>query len=192
MSKKPTVAPQRHFFNFQVDGAADVSRFPARVRYPRKTVDLYLTAEHVLAAIEAKGWGNPMKCAGAFCARAHKFPHAVDGYVDWLDSRAYVVSKVKNRLPYECFGYTHRHPEISKLFDTKVGAYRLLEMIEQNGPIHIRLTPARVRIGETNKGGTGKRDLTRTKIVTLYGSETDVKPKRGAEARFARVGLGRG
>lgn len=175
----------RHSFMFKTPNSATPIVFKAKSKYPKHPVDLILTEDHIKQAVAAKGFGNTQSCAGAFCALAHAdyFPHAVEGYVDWTDTRCYIVSKLKNGAPAECYVYRHKQPDVSRRFDMKSGADELLNIVRQEGPIHIRLMPAFGRIKQDRSNHRSAND----------GSRSAKKVKavpRGSKFRFARTTVG--
>jgi hypothetical protein len=119
---------------------------------------MILTADHVTKSIKAKGVGDTLRCSVAFCVRDHadKFPHAIDGgMIDFQYTTAFVASKHnKSGWPTECYVYQHSLGEFAKLNDSRGGQRKLLKLIEQHGPIHIVLRPARKR-KEPPVGGHG-------------------------------------
>lgn len=164
-------APSRHAFIYMlinpITGKAKRAPIMAKVRMATKPVTLVLEAHHVQKAIDLGGVGNTACCAMAVCATMHadKFPHFVEGHIDWSYSRAYVVSKLdKFNHPTECVCYEHTD-EIAKLNDTLAGQRKLLAMIERDGPITVTLKPYRKRAPDgqdtrenKSKAKTGARD----------------------------------
>lgn len=125
-----------------------------RTRYATHYVDIVLTADHVRKSIKLKGVGNTQTCSMSICALDHadKFPHKVEGFIDWTYSRAAVAVTVdkKTQLPNKSVLYGHRS-QIAYLNDSPEGQLKLLKILEEDGPITIRLTPIRVRDREELK-----------------------------------------
>lgn len=172
----------RHTFYFELDNKQRI-RARARVRPAKKIVKVTLTEAHVKEALANNGQGNTQKCAMAVCSRAHgnEFPHPFH-FVDWLDSRAYFVTRVNSvGLPAECVAYTH-HDSVAKLFDTRPGMRKLLKTLEDRGPLTITLYPPKVRARELGRAcgnPTGERKRLIKGAVA-----------RGAVKRFIRASLG--
>src|SRR5262252_565765 len=123
-----------------------------------------------------------MTCPMATCANANKeiFPHDFEGYIDWTYTRCYVVSKLDERgLPSECYCYLHRDG-IGKLNDSPGGQRKLLKELIAQGPRTIRLSPMRLRFGQSRKG-SGRNDGSRTSVPKVL---------RGAHLRYAVAHLG--
>ena len=177
----------RHAFRFIVpgeDGDKDkVFTAWATVTAAIKSVKLVLTAADVRRSMKLKGVGNTQTCSMAVCAKrmADRFPHPVEGYIDWQYSRAYVVSKVSKvtGLPSACVVYLH-NDTIAKLNDTRGGQQKLLADLEANGDRAVLLRPARVRGPVTQRKPTGKVD----------GSRSSRPAAHGAKLRFAFSQLG--
>jgi hypothetical protein len=117
-----------------------------KVKGATAIVPIELTVDDVQRAIDNFGFGDGHNCAGAVCVDRHgpafENHHRYTGYVDWWDYRAFLSSRNnKLNMPTHCVAYHHNHPEISKLFDSKAGLKRLLEVIERDGPITIILKP---------------------------------------------------
>jgi hypothetical protein len=173
----------RHTFIFKVranNGEEQTVRAPAKVRRDVDVVRLILTADHVRAAMKAKGAGNTQNCSMAICAIQHRtaFDHPVVGYIDWFYTRAYVASRLhRNGLPIECYEYAHSD-DIGRLNDTPGGMKKLLAQLEANGPREIVLHPVPKQKPETRRG-TGHR-----------GNYDGSKSSRGAKLRHAVAQLG--
>jgi hypothetical protein len=178
--KKRGANPARHTFIFkstQGDILAKAAVFPAK-----KAVTLILTEQHVQRALELKGQGDAFNCGMAVCSRAHRdfFPHDFS-YVEWCDSRAYFVTKVKDGLPSECVVYKH-YDDIAPLFDDQAGMRRLLKELKTNGPRTVRLHPWVVRPKQTTSPGPRRiRDGSRIATRAAH---------KGAMKRFTRVNAG--
>lgn len=175
----------RHAFRFkvEVDGKPTVLTSWAKVFYPTKAVELFLTAEDVRRSIELKGVGNTQTCSMAICAKrsASAFPHPVEGYIDWQYSRAYVVSKVSKAtgLPIACFVYAHAD-DWAKLNDSKDGQRKLLKFLEEHGNQVVRLRPVKRGSHSAKPREMGRRTGTRSS-----------RPAgTGAKLRFAVAQLG--
>jgi hypothetical protein len=177
--------PTRHTFVFKLGEGEDQKTITAKaqLRRGRKVVELVLTAADVRRSIKLQGVGNTQTCSMAVCAKRHadRFPHAVEGYIDWTYSRAYVVSKVsaETKLPTVCVVYAH-NDDIAKLNDSKDGQKALLADLEANGDRVIRLFPIKARTGQPKGRPEGKRNGTRTRVIS----------SKGAAARFAFARLG--
>jgi hypothetical protein len=185
MTKILKKAP-RHAFKFKVQtGEGETPKVLtawADVRRARKPVELILTADDVRRSIALKGVGNTQTCSMAVCSKrqADKFPHPVQGYIDWQYRTAFVVSKVsaETGLSVACVAYEHRD-SIAKLNDTKGGQQKLLTQLEADGDRVIRLNPIKYR--ERPKGrAKGKKD----------GSRGSRPAAVGANLRFAVAQLG--
>lgn len=117
------------------------------VRYATKPVDIILEADHVRKSIKLKGVGNTQTCSMSVCVLNHedKFPHPVEGFVDWSYSRAVVVTSLdKAGWPNKAIEYRH-YSKIAPLNDSLDGQRKLLQILEENGPITIHLLPIKVR-----------------------------------------------
>ena len=176
---------QRHAFRFKVGSEGKIITCWATVVEAKRDVFLPLKVEHVREFIRLNGVGNTQTCSMAVCAKhnADCFPHKVEGYIDWFDSRAFVVSRLnKNGLPSACYAYAHSDG-IGRTNDTAGGQRKLLDELEKAGGervIHLR--PIR-RIPTHKIPRSGRRDGSRTKAKT----QTQV---RGAKLRFAVAALG--
>lgn len=176
----------RHTFRFKipstVTGKEQTLVARAKVKIPSQPVQLMLKADHVRRSIKLKGVGNTATCSMAVCTidQKDRFPHPVAGFIDWQYSRAYVVSKVRDGLPVECYVYGH-NDEIAKLNDTKGGQKKLLKELEQKGDRIIYLTPRRGYRGVQPNKPTGNKDGSRSP------REHNL---RGAKLRFAVAQLG--
>lgn len=177
--------PPRHTFRFTVDtgeeGKPKVLTAKAKVRHAKKAVELVLTAADVRRSIAMKGVGNTQTCTMAVCARRHAsaFPHAVEGYIDWQYRTAFVVSRLSKQthLPIACVAYQH-YSSIAQLNDTKGGQLKLLQQLERDGDLVIRLLPPRPR-----KPRPGRPTGNRT-------GERAPRLGTGAKLRFAVAQLG--
>jgi len=178
----PVFAKVRHPFLYQVtrpaSGAARMKRAMARVRMPSRDVEIVLEATHVRKSRRLKGAGTTDRCSVAVCALDHadKFPHKVEGHIDFQYSRCFVVSKDDKRgLPAECYVYEHNVPEIAKLNDSRGGYRKLLKRIEREGPLVIRLTPKRTR-HRRGRSGRGRPTV---------GTRAPENRGRGARLRYS-------
>jgi hypothetical protein len=160
----------RHPFLCEVTNGSGEKRLVkifARVRHAKKPVELTLDAGHVRESIKQGGVGDTGKCSMAICLYTHRdvFPHKVEGHVDWLYSRAFVVSRVdKYSLPTECYLYEH-DSDIAYEQDLEGGQQRILAKLEETGPVIVRLRPPRdhssspdLRKRPGNHLSTGLRD----------------------------------
>lgn len=176
----------RHPFKFKVktnNGVEQVLASWAKVVRATKTVELTLTAADVRRSISLGGIGNTQTCSMAVCAKREeqKFPHPVEGYIDWQYSRAYVVTKVSKEtgMPIACVVYMH-NDDIAKLNDSKGGQQKLLKDLEENGDRVIRLKPVKKDHGRNPGRPRGRRD----------GSRSSRPAAMGAKLRFAMAQLG--
>lgn len=114
------------------------------VKYADQGVDLLLDVPDVERSIELKGVGDTATCSMAVCVTRHApvfDRHGVTGDVDWTYTRAAIVSKTdKEGMPSECVVYGH-NSDIAKYQDNAAGQQRLLALLQQDGPMHIRLLP---------------------------------------------------
>ena len=158
--------PNKHAFRVGLNfgDGGDPTRAPdspAVVLIPTKTVKVPITEKDVLDAIKAKGFLDPLRCAGAVCIRRHAelFSHHIVGIVDYFSTRAYVASKLGPKGPIECYGYKH-NGELPRLFDTPAGLHNLLQRVRK-GSIELVLTPIKLqpkRVQPKHKGlYTGER-----------------------------------
>jgi hypothetical protein len=162
----------RHAFRLLVQFGTKPIVFWAKVKWPTKPVDLELTEEHVRKSIKLKGIGNVATCSMALCVHDHKdaFPHEVDTYVDWFYRRVYVVSKLNVQgFPIECYCYEH-HSKIGQLNDSKGGQQKLLEILQRNGPMIIRLSPPKYRTQPLGRP-KGRDDGSRSKRTLGTGAK---------------------
>ena len=158
-------SPRRHPWRFKRRGAkAPIVTQWAKVKDAKYPVLITLEPEHVRQSMKLKGAGNTQTCPGALCVKdpRHNFPHPVTGFVDWLYSRVMVASKFdRNGDISECYRYAHSE-EFAKIVDASPGGQRrLLEYLEANGPMEIRLLPPpkdlKRRPGRPKGANTGKR-----------------------------------
>jgi len=176
MGSKKQFAQVRHKFLYRwedANGKWHVIEAWARVRHPRRAVSIIAEAKHVERSIRREGVGDTANCAMAVCAGDHadKFPHAVEGHIDWTYTRAFVVSKVgRNGLPTECYVYDH-NDEIARLNDSKNGQLKLLKQLQEHGPRTITLTPKRVRSTKGRSGAARGRPGTRDVAARLRGGK---------------------
>lgn len=164
---KTTTKTRRHIMRFDLGGPRPVVHHVKVVKSKSKLpVDLELDGDDVRRAMALKGHGDATRCAGAVCGKrlAYLFPHPVL-FIDWTQSRAYVVTKLdKNGMPSECVCYIHRD-EVAKLFDRPSGYKQLLKVIEDNGgTLKIKLTPSRLHArasgGARTSSGDSRRPMT--------------------------------
>lgn len=180
MTAKKRKSP-RHAFIFKTHGGGQITAW-AKVRRPKKAVLLELKASDVQASMMLGGVGNTQTCTMAVCAKrqADAFPHAVEGYIDWQYSRAYVVTKINKvtGLPCECVVYKHQD-RVAQINDSKGGQKKLLDDLLRNGDRIIRLYPPPK---QTKKPGVAR------------GRKTGERSPRigsvGARLRFAVAELG--
>lgn len=180
--KKLTNLKNRHTFNFKLENGAMI-KAPAKVKRASKIVKVTLVESHIEESLANNGQGNTQKCAMTVCSRAHAaaFPHPFY-FVDWLDSRAYFVTRVNSSgLPAECVVYSH-HDSVAKLFDTRPGMKKLLKTIKEKGPLTITLYPPEVYAREK---GRARGNPTGERKRLIKGAVA-----RGAIKRFYRASLG--
>jgi hypothetical protein len=155
-------------------------------------VDPILTSNHLRKSIRLKGRGNSQTCSGSICIIDNRglFPHPVEGYCDFTDTRAWIMSKWETKKRgggwhAECVEYEHSEGWLSKANDLRGGAQKLLEEFEKTGgngrTLHLRPMPkSQLKIG---KGGYRNNEPSRRD-----GSRT---PKlRGAKLRRAHMNRG--
>ena len=178
----PTYAPISHIFLERVtpphgDGPAALRRWPAKIIYGTDTIEMLLTEDHVKRALVENGCGNTARCAGAQCTYDHRalLPFKIRDmlWVDWTNTRVFIASKFKNKVPVECVCYDHGHRKIVIQNDTTGGLMQLLERIRKTGPIKLTLKPHRPRSAPGHSGPHG---------VT---SGERLGQKRGAALRYA-------
>lgn len=180
--KKQTTLKNRHTFYFKLESGQTL-RARAKVKAAKKIVKVTLNETHARQSLASNGQGNSLHCAMAVCSKAHgeAFPHPFH-FVDWLDSRAYFVTKVNSAgLPSECVVYTH-HDSVAKLFDTRPGMKKLLKTLQERGDLTVTLYPPKVRAREPNRprgNPTGERKRLIKGAVA-----------RGAVKRFIRASMG--
>lgn len=181
---------KRHIFRFRMpDG--DILPSPAVVTNAKKDVKIALHEDHVRRAIKAMGQGDPSNCAGAVCATAHKhfFPHEFSG-VEWIDTRAYFITKKKDAMPVAAIVYEH-HDNVAKLFDSATGLKKLLANIRKNGPKIIHLSPVRQSFsGPNNSPRNNDGSRTPVSVVKKSGSKSKTVNKKGHEWRIQRTTMG--
>jgi hypothetical protein len=182
----------RHCFSFKMQGQTELIKAWAKVKDAKSSVELVVTADHVRDSLKRHGVGNTSECTMAICARrsASKFAHPVEGYIDWQYRRCFVVSKLKDGWPHECYVYEHNN-EIAHLNDSKDGQKLLLKMIEADGPITVRMHPIglkkRKEKAQYSKTHSPNRPWQPNDIGTRKSKTANVS-LRGAAARFAYAG----
>lgn len=181
MKKQSRKSPS-HIFKFKIemdDGEMKEMNSKAIVTAARKAVTVILTKDHVRTSIMNNGVGNTAKCAMAVCCRNQPkgtFSHPFVGFIDWQYSTAFLATHLnKQGMPSKCIRYYH-DDNIAKLNDTPGGQKKLLKRLEDEGDIIIRLRP-RIRNDHTLKGGTGRKDGSRSHKGTII--------SKGARARYA-------
>ena len=178
MTKSKKTARHRHAFRFHIeqnDGKVREFISWAKVFYATKPVALDLKADHVRRSIKLGGIGNTQNCSMAVCAisQKDKFPHPVEGHIDWTYGRAYVVTALgKDGLPSKCVCYTH-WDAIARMNDTKGGQTKLLADLEANGDRHINLLPYAKSLRKAGRP-PGKNDGTR-KSRPLHAKEAKLR-----------------
>lgn len=136
-------------FRFYMDDGKSMT-VRAKVRYGKKPVDLILTDHDVERSIALNGVGDTRKCSMALCTMRHAndfVDHDVAGPVDWTYTRAAVVSKEKEGLPFEVTVYAHSS-DVAKFQDSIDGQRRLLALLKEKGPMLIRLRPLKAKKAE--------------------------------------------
>lgn len=145
--------PHRHPFRFMVlgiDGKLRTITAWARVKKAKKEVPLDLDAVHIRKAIRKEGFGNTQTCMMAVCtnSQADRFPHPVEGLIDWQYRSAFVCTHVdKNGFPSQCVVYEHRNMfarHFDKFRDSKKSMRiikQLLRKLDREGPMQIILYP---------------------------------------------------
>lgn len=180
---KPIVSlKNRHTFYFKLE-SGQVLKARARVKAAKKIVKVVLDENHAKQSLASNGQGNSLNCAMAVCSKAHgeAFPHPFH-FVDWLDSRAYFVTKVNSAgMPSECVVYSH-HDSVAKLFDTRPGMKKLLKTLNDRGPLTVTLYPPKVRAREK---GRARGNPTGERKRLIKGTVA-----RGAVRRFQRASVG--
>lgn len=149
---KPKIRPHpRHSFCYSIDQgpgeAPSIQTVRVKVRKATTPVTLVLTADPVKRSIVMHGQGNTQRCSMALCVKAHapSFPHPVVGPVDWTPSRVYICDRLNaDNMPIRCVAYAH-DDDIWRLNDSPGGQKRLLALIEEHGPITVRLKPLKIR-----------------------------------------------
>jgi hypothetical protein len=178
-----------HFFYFHllnpVTNKEMVQKFPAKVKDGKKKIVLTVKEEDVCTAIKANGAGNTQCCTMAVCAQrsADLFPHTVEGFIDWQYRTAYVVSKVKNGVPIECYRYSH-HDKIAHINDSPSGMKKLRKVIaDAGGEIRVTLLPYQKNYWSPKQHAHG---------VNMDGSRSSKKTALvlGAARRFAVANFG--
>ena len=167
---------------FPANGKKIVKRAMAKVRPAKRPVTIELTADHVRKSMRLEGAGRTDVCAGAICLSDHAdaFGHKVEGHLDFQYARAFLVSKLdKIGLPAECYAYEHDHADIAKLNDSHGGQQKLLDIIERDGPIQIKLKPYRRRSKQGRSGALREATGARAKSVG-----------KGAKLRYSTLQLG--
>lgn len=185
---------RRHPYMITIEGDG-LTRKPApvwaQIVDAKTPVEITLTAATVRRSIKLNGRGSTQRCPGSLCVKEHQglFPHKTEGgFVDWLYSKCFVSSKVnKHGLPVKCVRYDH-NTSFAQLQDLFGGPQQLLEKIERDGPITIRLLPPtrtqQSRAGQPVGRPRGNRDGTRTpRAVHKLGG------LKGARRRMAAMTL---
>ena len=176
---------RKHYFRFRKpDGR--VIKAASTVINAKKDIVIKLEEEHILRASKAHGQGDTSNCAGAVCVRDHAqmFSHEFLD-VEWIDTRAYFVTKEKNGLPVRATVYEH-HDNVAKLFVSPKGLKKPLADIGENDPKEIRLTPVKRSSGSDNRHVNRKEDGSRTPVSHVKSSS----PTKGAAYRIFRTTRG--
>lgn len=183
--KRKTTTPKtnRHAFRFKatIGDESHVFTTWAKVKRATQKVVLTLTEADVSRALAFDGKGNSQECAMAVCAKRQrdKFPHPVEGYIDWNYNSAHVVTRVnKDGQPTHCVGYRH-FDKIAKLFDTDAGLKKLKAELRAKGPRDITLHPS-VRAKQYAGAPTGKKTGERS-------SKPKPVPYKGARLRYSMI-----
>lgn len=150
----------------------------ARVIPATSEVVPILTANHLRKSMRLKGRGNSQTCSGSICIIDNRglFPHPCEGYCDFSDSRAWIMSKWETKKRgggwiAECVQYEHSEGWLSMANDIKGGAQKLLEELQREGGEGraLRLKPMPKRQLVSGKGAdpktipSGRRDGSRTR-----------------------------
>jgi hypothetical protein len=179
---------RRHAMRFDFGGPRPTRIYvnvkPAKNKTP---IFLSLREEDVVKAITLHGIGDTQRCAMACCVDRLKtlFPHKVI-MIDWSQSRAHVVTKVKsNQMPSECVPYRHRS-SIAEQFDRGVAGHRkvISAIRAAGGELVIKLTP--VTTGRPKKKEQRSKNQGSHKPLTAAERASRSLP-RGAVRRIARA-----
>jgi len=155
-----TRRPNRHFFILKPARGRNI-KVPTKVWRGKKRITLYLSKQHFDDSMKLRGMGDGQLCAGAFCVCDHAalFPHKVFPYVDFQDTRMWVVSRLRDGMPSECYVYDH-NSIIPKTFDSEKGRDQLRAILERAN-VTINLYPVlpdtRGRRSGPNKGPSRKK-----------------------------------
>jgi hypothetical protein len=183
-----TLKQHKHLFSFRLelpDGTFHNFSHKAVVKTPVKAVRVPLKAAYAEKALDNHGCGNTQLCAvsTAIANNAHLFPHKVLGIVDFHSRTAFVASKrKKDGTITECYRYLHSD-DIADRNDTPGELKKLIADLKANGQMYVTLRP-RLRNDRTKKGGTGKRDGSRS-------SQSMGGGFLGAKRRYAVAQMGR-
>ena len=159
--KRDPKARHNHYFTMKItkdrQTGALVRDYGPRVPvlWPEQTVDLELTRADVELAHNKGGEGDTRHCAVACLIRrqADKFmPYAVNGVVEFMDSRAYIGIGKMGHYPKKALRYEHSCKWLTEMFDRK-GWRGLIKTIEDaGGKLTVTLRPYRLRLGENSPG----------------------------------------
>ncbi len=184
--KSKSISSRRHIMRFDLGGPRPMVH-PVKVARPKskEVVKIELSADDVRIAMAQKGHGDAQRCAGAVCTQrhSHRFPHPVH-YIDWTQSRAYVITKLdKLGMPAECISYVH-HDNVAELFDKPSGYKQLLKVIQENGgALKISLRPDRVR----PRASGGRNGVSGSKAPMTAAQRAKVSVPRGIHGRIFRT-----
>lgn len=138
---------------------------------PPHSIVLELTVEDVLRAHQRKGEGDTRHCAVACLIRRQTdrfLPYAVNGVIEFQDSRAFVgIGKLGN-YPKQALRFEHTYSWLTQIFDQK-GYKKLIERINaKGGTINLTLAPFRLRANDSSDGKKkSPKDNSRSKIGSI-------------------------
>jgi len=125
------------------------------VIWPEFTVELDLIEPDVMLAHSKGGEGDTRHCAVACLIKrqADKFmPYAVNGVVEFMDSRAFVGIGKPGHYPRKALRFEHSCGWLTEMFD-KQGYKELIKRIkEAGGVLKVTLRPYRLRLDESSPG----------------------------------------
>lgn len=148
---------------------------PVKVIWPENEIQLDLTEADVLLAHSKGGEGDTRHCAVACLIKrqAAKFmPYAVNGVVEFMDSRAFVGIGSPGHYPKKALRYEHSCGWLTEMFDRQ-GYKELIKRIkEAGGTLTVTLRPYRLRLKESSPGKLKvPKDGSRSRHFTLVRGE---------------------
>lgn len=190
---KSTAAPTKHtwwFRNVDIDGRPGKwqAHKSKKRYYGGPSFKILLSESMISKSIKANGAGDSLRCPGSMCMRDYTKSLKEMGinisdplYVEWLDSRVIVSTKVHKitDLPEDCLTFNHDQSWFPKLNDdpSGKGSLKLKDIVRESGPIEITLSACHAQTGQKPPGrplGTkGEGEITKRK-------------RRGSRGRFAR------